>query len=73
MCRAVRQARKTCLAFKVLAAGRLTQSAERIDEAFRFALDNIKPQDGIIVGMFPKYTDQVRENAERTRRILAAA
>lgn len=70
MCRAIRQTPKPCLAFKVLAAGRLTQNAAQMDEAFRFAFQNIKPQDAIIVGMFPKYSDQVGENAERTRRIL---
>ncbi len=72
MCSVIRQTRKTCLAFKVLAAGRLTQSQEQIDTVFRFVFNNIKPQDGIIVGMFPKYSDQVRENAERTRRMLVA-
>jgi len=70
MCRAVRQSRKTCLAFKILGAGRLTDSPKQIDEAFRFAFENIKPQDCVIVGMFPKFADQVRDNAERARRIL---
>lgn len=69
MCRAIRQTKKTCLAYKVLAAGRLTDSPAQIDEAFRFVFRNIKPQDAIIVGMYPRYTDQIRENAERVRRI----
>lgn len=72
MCRVIRQTRKTCLAFKLLASGRLIGNPARIDEAFQFTLSNIKPQDGIIVGMFPKYSDEVHENAERTRRFLGA-
>lgn len=71
MCQSIRKTKKTCLAYKVLAAGRLTDSAEQVDRAFRFAFDNIKPQDGIIIGMYPRYSDQVRENAERVRRICA--
>ncbi len=71
MYRAVRQASKPCLAFKILGAGRLTDSPQSIDRAFQFAFDNIKPSDGVIVGMYPRYSDQVRENAERVRRLLA--
>lgn len=70
MYRAIRQTRKPCLAFKILAAGRLTNTPEAMDEAFRFAFENIKPTDAVIVGMYPRYSDQVRENAERARRIL---
>lgn len=73
MFRAIRQSRKPCLAFKILAAGRLTDTPEAIDRAFRFAFENIKPTDAVIVGMYPRYSDQVRENAERVRRILGVA
>lgn len=33
---------------------------------------NIKPTDGVFVGMFPKVTDQVGENCRYAREILAA-
>jgi len=66
----VRQTRRTCLVFKILAAGRLTASAETIDQAFRRAFYAIKPNDCVLVGMWPRYQDQVVENAERVRRIL---
>ena len=72
MFRAIRQSRKTCLAFKLLAAGRLANSAEQIDRAFRTAYENIKSQDAAIVGFFPKFSDQVKENTDRVRRILAS-
>ncbi len=68
---AIRATKKTCLCYKVLAAGRLTDSNEQIERAFRMVFDNVKPQDGMIVGMYPRYADQVRENADRVRRILA--
>jgi len=73
MYRAVRQSKKTCLAFKVLAAGRVTDSPKQIEEAFRLAYTSIKPQDAVIVGMYPRYSDQVRENTETVRRVLGKA
>jgi hypothetical protein len=42
-----------------------------VDRAFQFVLDSIKPQDAIIVGMFPRVIDEVKENADRVRRMLA--
>ena len=33
-------------------------------------LGNIKPQDCIVVGMYPRYKDEVKENCDRVRRIL---
>jgi hypothetical protein len=72
MYRVVRQTRKTCLAFKILAAGRRCDSPMELDRAFKFAFDSIKPQDCVIVGMYPRYSDQVKENADRVRRILSA-
>jgi hypothetical protein len=65
-----RQTPKTCFLFKILAAGRLTRSPEEVDKAFKDAFDNIKPQDCIVVGMFPRFQDQVKENCDRVRRIL---
>jgi hypothetical protein len=72
MCRAIRQTPKTCLAYKVLAAGRLTNTAEQIDRAFRLTLENIKPNDGMIIGMYPRYTDQIGENSSRVKKICAS-
>jgi hypothetical protein len=65
-----RKTSKTCFLFKVLAAGRLARSPEAIDKAFKDAFDNIKPQDCIVVGMFPRFQDEVKENCDRVRRIL---
>jgi hypothetical protein len=73
MFRAIRATPKPCLAFKILAAGRVTDTPEQIDDAFRAAFAGIKPQDAVIVGMWPKFTDQVQENVDRVLRILAPA
>ncbi len=71
MCQAIRQTRKTCLAFKILAAGRLATTPEKLEKAFRFAFSNIKPQDAVIVGMYPRFKDEIGENAGIVRRVLS--
>ena len=72
MCRMIRQTKKPCLAFKLFGAGRTVNSRQQIESAFKFALTNIKPTDAVIVGMFPKYSDQVTENASIVRKLLQA-
>ncbi len=62
-----RQTRKPCLVFKVLAAGRKCATQDEVRQAYRYALDRVKPNDAMVVGMFPKYEDQVRLNAEHIR------
>jgi hypothetical protein len=69
MCAMVRQTKRTCFAFKLLGAGRSTNNPEHVERAFRSVLGNIKPQDAVIVGMFPRYKDQVSENAALVRHI----
>jgi hypothetical protein len=68
MYRVMRQTKKPCFAFKILAAGRVSDNG--IEQAFRTAFESIKPTDGVYVGMFPKFKDEVRENAEIVHRIL---
>ncbi len=69
MYKVIRQTKKPCFAFKILAAGRIT--GRGIERAFRTAFESIKPIDGVYVGMFPRIKDEVRENAEIVQRILA--
>ena len=71
MCAAIRATPKPCLAFKILAAGRLCETPQQVEEAFRFTFTHIKPTDGVIVGMYPEYSDQPAENVELTRRFGA--
>lgn len=69
MCRVITQTRKTCLAYKILAAGRLADTPAGLEEAFRFAFEQIKPQDAVIVGMYPRFKDEVAENAAIVRKV----
>ena len=71
MTRVIRQVPKPCIAFKVLAAGRHCQSAETIEVALRFAFQNIKPTDVVLLGMWQKYKDQAAENVALARKILS--
>lgn len=64
MTQVMRQVKQPCLGFKILGAGRLTSSQKDVMEAFKFAFDNIKPTDGVIVGMFPWFFDEVSANAK---------
>jgi hypothetical protein len=70
MYKVMRQTRKPCFAFKVLAAGRIT--GKGVEQAFRTAFDSLKPTDGIYVGMFPRFRDEIRENVEIFQRILGS-
>ena len=64
----LRQIKKPCFAFKILAAGRITGAG--VEPAFRTAFEYLKPNDGVFVGMFPRVKDEVKENAEIVHRIL---
>ncbi len=66
MYEAIQATDKTCFAFKILAAGRLSDSEGLVEGAFKQAFEGIKPTDAVIVGMYPEYSDQVGENAAFT-------
>ena len=59
----VRQASKPCLIFKVYGAGRKCGSREEMLEALRLVFRYARPTDCLVIGMFPKYKEQVQENA----------
>ncbi len=58
------QTTKPCFAFKILAAGRTTNP----EAAFKQAFESIKPTDFVVVGMFPRVKDEVKENARYASR-----
>ena len=68
MFKVMRQTRRPCLAFKILAAGRLSERKDWVESAFEQAFASIKPNDGVIVGIYDKFSDQPAEDAEHTRR-----
>jgi len=70
MGRTIRQLDKPVLAFKVMAAGRNCTTPEHARRAIERAFALIKPADAIVIGMFQKYRNQIRENSEHTRSVL---
>jgi hypothetical protein len=68
MFKAMRQTKRTCLAFKMLAAGRLSERPEWVERAFKDTFAAIKPNDGVIVGIYDRYGDQAAQNAALVRR-----
>jgi hypothetical protein len=68
MHQAMRNTKRPCLAFKILAAGRLSEHPGWVEQAFRQTLESTKPTDGIIVGIYDKYSDQPAEDAAFVRR-----
>ncbi|MHC4327339.1 MAG: hypothetical protein ACYSWW_04350 [Planctomycetota bacterium] len=71
MTKVARQVNQPCLGFKILAAGRLCGKDYKVEAAFKFAFEHLKPTDGVIVGMYPRYEDQVRQNARYTQRFAS--
>jgi hypothetical protein len=69
MFQVIRQTKRTCLAFKILAGGR----RHDVEQAFRETFAGIKPADGVIVGIYDRYTDQASQNATFTRRFSGRA
>ncbi len=68
MFRVMRQTKRPCLAFKILAAGRLSEREAWVEKAFRETFQSIKSNDGVIIGIYDEYSDQPAEDAEYTRR-----
>lgn len=64
MCRVIQQTDKMCLAFKTLGSSRRCDTQTEVEAAFKFAFSNIKPKDAVVVGMFPKYQDQIALNVK---------
>ncbi len=68
MTEVVRQVDQPCFGFKILAAGRACLNERRVREAFKIAFSSLKPIDGVIVGMFPRYVDEIQLNVEAVHR-----
>ncbi len=67
----MRKAKRTCLAYKVLAAGRLVRSPEQVREHLAAIYSGIKPNDAVIVGLYQRFNDQIGQTAQFVREILA--
>lgn len=64
MYKVFQQTKKPCFAFKIMGAGRVRNA----EAAFKLALESIKPNDFVCVGLFPRIKDEVKENAYWTMR-----
>lgn len=73
MFQVIQATKKPCLAYKVLAAGRRVGTPAEIRDAFKTALDNIKPTDAMIVGMYQQFGDQVGTNVALMRELCGRA
>jgi hypothetical protein len=69
MFKVIQATKKPCLAYKVLAAGRRVGSPAEVRAAFTTAVENIKPTDAMIVGMYQQFGDQVGDNAALVREL----
>ncbi len=68
MFKAIQHTKRPCLAFKILAAGRLSERREWVEQAFRETFAAINRTDGVIVGIYDRYGDQAAEDAALVRR-----
>lgn len=70
MLRRVARTKKPCLIFKVYAATRHAGTADARRAALKLAFSYAKPSDAVVIGMYPKYSEQVEENC---RLVIEAA
>jgi len=68
MCDTISKTRKTCLAFKLFAGGRTCSTPEQVSGVFEYVFGHIKPTDAVVVGMYPRFADQVTENADLVKK-----
>ena len=68
MFKSIQQTKRPCLAFKILAAGRLSERKAWVEQAFRDTFAGIKLSDAVIVGIYDRYSDQAAEDAALVRR-----
>jgi hypothetical protein len=71
MSAAVRQVDKPALVYKVLSAGRKCSSEDQKRKAIAWAYQNIKPIDATIIGIYPRYSNQVAETTQMVREALS--
>ncbi len=71
MFKAIQATKRPCLAFKILAAGRLSDRRHWVEQAFRDTYASIKPTDSVIIGIYDKYSDQPADCASMCRKFTA--
>jgi hypothetical protein len=64
MLKIIKQVKKPCWVFKLLASTRLTQRQDIVEDRFKYILSNIKSTDAVVVRMWGKYQDEFALNKE---------
>jgi hypothetical protein len=70
MLKVVKQVKKPCLVFKLLASGNLMANAQPklqqqiVEARFKYVFENIKSTDAVVLAMWNKYEDQYALNKE---------
>jgi hypothetical protein len=64
MLKIVKQAKKPCWVYKILAGGRLCESPQIVEATFKHIFENIKSTDAVVVGMWDKQLDEAAINKE---------
>jgi len=64
MLKVIKQCKKPCWVYKLLASTRLTQRQDIVEDRFKYILSNIKSTDAVVVGMWDKYQDEFAINKE---------
>jgi hypothetical protein len=64
MLKVIKQVKKPCWVFKLLASTRLTQRQDIVEDRFKYILSNIKSTDAVVVRMWGKYQDEFALNKE---------
>jgi len=76
MYKAIRSVLKPCIAFKLFAGGQIFSGKKPEDlpgvteAVFREVYSNIKPNDMACIGVFQKYEDQLKEDADIANKVL---
>jgi hypothetical protein len=73
MVKVIQQVKKPCLAFKILGAGWHCENDQAVEDAFEYAFTHIKKTDAVLVGMWPKYKDEITQNVQLLQRYGAVA
>jgi hypothetical protein len=58
MLKVIKQCKKPCWVYKLLASTRLTQRQDIVEDRFKYILSNIKVTDAVVVRMWSKYQDE---------------
>lgn len=68
MCETLGRTDKTCIAFKLFAGGRTCNSPEQVSDIVETVLGGIKSTDAVCIGMYPRFSDEIKEDADLVRK-----